>query len=191
MRRRITAAVLVVSSLIAGAGLAPPASAEEPATGTFTMTTAPGILPAWSSADITIVAIYPGSVTTSRFTTDATITLPVVARAQSANATAGGFRITNTVTGASVRCLVPVIDTKALVIDCLTSMGFNTALYTIESIQTRQSFASSTNRTTLWQGMELRLTRAGAQILNRELETTVFSTSVRVADGNLTVTRER
>lgn len=164
---------------------------EEPATGGFSMTTAPGILPAWSSAGITIAGIAPASVTTTRFSTDATVTLPVVARAQSANATAGGFRIVNNETGASVRCLIPTIDTKALVVDCLTTSGYNTALFSIENIARRQSFASSTNKTTIFQGMDLKLTTAGALALNRELGTTVFTTSVRVATGDLTVTRAR
>ena len=179
-------------ALLTPLAFASPAQAfEEPATGDFSMTTAPGILPAWSSAGITIAGITPASVTTTRFSTDATLTLPVVARAQSANATAGGFRITNNETGASVRCLIPTVDTKALVVDCLTTSGYNTALFSIENIATRQSFASSTNRTTIFQGMDLKLTSAGALALNRELGTTVFTTSVRVATGDLTVTRAR
>ena len=179
-------------ALLVPAALASPAQAfEEPASGNFAMTTAPGVLPAWTSSGITIAGITPGSVTTTRFSTNATITLPVVARALSANATAGGFRILNTQTGASVRCLIPTIDTKARVVDCLTASGYNSALFSIESIDTRQTFTSSTNRTTIYQGMDIKLTSAGALALNRELDTTVFTTSVRVATGELTVTRER
>ena len=191
MRCRVTAALLLACLATGALAPAPVAVAEEPASGTFTMTTAPGIMPAWTSAGISMSGIYPGSVTTSRFANDATITLPVVARAKTANATAGGFRITNTDTGTSVRCLIPVIDTKALVIDCLTNDGFNIALFSIEEIQTRQSFTTPTTRTTLWRGMDLRLTTAGAQTLNRALETNVFSTSVRTAEGNLSVARDR
>ena len=188
MRRWLALLIALLTPL----ALAAPSQAfEEPATGDFSMTTAPGILPAWSSAGITIAGIAPASVTTTRFATDATVTLPVVARAQSANATAGGFRITNIETGASVRCQIPTIDTKALVVDCLTTSGYNTALFSIENIATRQAFASSTNRTTIFQGMDLKLTSAGALALNRELGTTVFTTSVRVATGDLTVTRAR
>ena len=188
MRRLIAlvAAVAVVT------WSAPAAHAfEEPATGTFSMTTAPGILPAWTSSDITIAGITPGSVTTSRFATDATIELPVVARAQTANATAGGFRIVNTKTGASVRCLVPVIDTKARVIDCLTTTGYNSALFSIDTIATRERVTTSSTRTLAYQGMDIRLTAAGALTLNKELSSTVFTTSVRVGEGQLTVTRLR
>lgn len=188
MRRAIALAAVLAAAL----GAAPAAQAfEEPVTGTFTMTTAPGILPAWTSADITIAGIAPGSVTTSRFATDATVELPVVARAQTANATAGGFRIANTKTGQSVRCLVPVIDTKARVIDCLTSSGYNTALFTIEKIETRERAQTSTTRTLDYQGMDIRLTAAGALALNKELSSTVFTTSVRVGEGQLTVTQQR
>ena len=188
MRRLIT----LITAATALAATVPAAHAfEEPVTGTFTMTTAPGILPAWTSADITIAGITPGSVTTSRFATDAIIELPVVARAQTANATAGGFRISNTKTGASVRCLVPVIDTKARVIDCLTSAGYNSALFSIDSIASRESVTSPTSRTMGYQGLEIRLTPTGALTLNKELSSTVFSTSVRVGDGRLTVTRTR
>ena len=188
MRRLIALAAIATSLAVA----APAAHAfEEPVTGTFTMTTAPGILPAWSSADITIAGITPGSVTTSRFATDATIELPVVARAQTANATAGGFRIANTKTGESVRCLVPVIDTKARVIDCLTSTGYNSALFSIDSIGSRESVTGPTSRTMGYQGLVIRLTPTGALTLNKELSSTVFSTSVRVGDGRLTVTRTR
>ena len=187
--RRMAAVLAVVFAVV---GAAPAAQAfEEPATGTFTMTTAPGILPAWTSADITIVGIAPGTVTTSRFATDATIELPVVARAQTANATAGGFRLVNTKTGASVRCVVPVIDTKARVIDCLTASGYNSALFSIEKIASRESLSTPTTRTIGFQGLEVRLTAAGALTLNRELSSTVFTTSVRVGDGRLTVTRLR
>ena len=188
MRRMLIALV----TLLASAGVTSNAQAvEEPAQGTFTMTTAPGILPAWTSNEITIVGIAPGTVTTSRFSTDATIQLPVIARSLSANATAGGFRIVNTETNASVRCLIPSVDTKALVVDCLTSAGYNSALFSIEKIGTRQSFVSSTTRTTIFQDMDLYLTTAGAQILKSELKSSVFSTSVRVATGNLMVSRER
>jgi len=165
--------------------------ANEVASGQFTMTTARGVLPTWTSAGITIIGIAPATVTTSRFSTDATVELPVVARSRSASATAGGFRIVNTKTNDSVRCLIPTVDTKALVVDCLTSAGYNTALFTIEEIATKQSFTSSTTRTTIYQGMDMRLTTAGAQLLTRELGANVFSTSVQVADGALTLTRAR
>ena len=184
--RRLLVAVVAIALTLTGSATA--AAFEQRALGAFEMTTAPGVLPAWSSAGIAINGISPGNVTTSQFASDATITLPVVARAQTANATAGGFRISNTTTGASVRCSIPVVDTRARVIDCLTSAGYNTALFTIESIAERQTVTTSTTRTTTHQGMEIRLSPAGALTLNRELSTTVFTTSVRVGEGSLRVT---
>jgi len=185
-----------LASVIAGctclAAVAAPAVAkEQPASGTVTITTGPGVLPAWTSADITIVGISPGSVTTSRFSTSATITLPVVAKAGTANATAGGFRILNTRNGTSFSCRIPTVDTRARVVDCLTDSGFNTALLSITQIGNRQRFDSSTTATTVFQDMEMRLTASGANVLNARLDTSVFSTSVRTTTGDLIVTRER
>jgi len=186
MRRQL--AVLLTPFLLVLTST-PSTAVTTPADGEFEMTTAPGILPTWTSADIAIVGITPGTVTTSRFANDATVSLPVIARAQTANATAGGFRITNTETGGSVRCLIPTVDTRARVIDCLTGAGYNSALFTIEDIDSRERFTGVDTRTTIYSGMEIRLTRAGAQTLNKELSTTVFSTSVRVATGELSVSR--
>ena len=189
--RRWTATVATLA--LAAFALVTPAAANafvEPATGTFEMTTAPGILPTWTSTDISLVALAPGMVTTSRFANDATVTLPVVARAQTANATAGGFRLINTETGDSVRCVIPVVDTRARVIDCVTSAGYNSALFTIEDIDDRERFTVDNSRTTIFTGMDIRLTRIGALTLNRDLSTTVFSTSVQIATGQLSVTRE-
>lgn len=189
MRRMVigVAAVIGLATLVPSS-----ANAQEiPASGTAILTTAPGVLPAWTSAGITIVGINPGSVTTSRFSTSATINLPVVAKASTANATAGGFRISNTSTGKSFRCLVPTIDTRARVVDCLTDMGYNTALFTIDSIGNRQRFDSRSTSTTVFQEMDLRLTANAANLLNTQLSTTVFTTSVRSATGELIVSSER
>jgi len=155
------------------------------------MTTAPGILPTWASADISVLGVAPGTVTTSRFSSEATITLPVVVKNGTANATAGGFRIINTQTGASVGCFIPTIDTRARVVDCLTSAGYNSAIFTIDDIETRQKFVTSASRTTMFEGMKIRLTAGGATLLNRELDANSFSTSVTVATGNLIVRRSR
>lgn len=189
MRRMTIAlvAALATTALASGAANAQ----ETPASGTAILTTAPGVLPAWTSAGITIVGINPGSVTTSRFSTSATINLPVVAKASTANATAGGFRISNTSTGKSFRCLVPTIDTRARVVDCLTDMGYNTALFTIDTIGNRQRFNSRSTATTVFQDMDLRLTANAANLLNTQLNTTVFTTSVRGATGELIVSRDR
>ena len=169
-----------------------PASAEEvPAGGSFTFTTGPGILPAWDSAGISIVGVSPGSVITNTSANTARVILPLVAKAGTANAAAGGFRFLNTETGDSFRCSNPTIDTRARVIDCLTSASYNTAIFTIEAIDDRQKFATEVSRTTIFEGMDIRLTASGASTLNRELDATVFSTSVKVADGDLIVRRAR
>ena len=185
----------VASMSVAIAALVPaacPAGADTvPAMGSFTMTTAPGILPAWSASNITIIGVAPASVTTSRFSSDATITMPLVAKNGTANASAGGFRVTNTESGDSFRCLIPVVDTRARVIDCLTDAGYNLTVFSIEEIDDRQTLTTSSTRTTIFEGMEIRLTASGASMLNRELDTTVFSTSVAVADGTLLVRRAR
>jgi hypothetical protein len=185
--------IFAVATCLAAAALAtaPVKASDTPATGTFTMTTAPGILPAWNAADVTIVGIAPGTVTTGRFGNDATVTLPVVARNGTATATAGGFRIVNTDSGASVRCIIPAIDTRARVIDCLTTAGYNAALFAIEDIEGRQNFTTPSRRSTLVQGMEIRLTPSGVATLNRALGVRAFSTSVRFADGNLFASQAR
>lgn len=189
MRQTTIALAIVLFAVSLGPRVAH--AQETPASGTAILTTAPGVLPAWTSAGITVAGINPGSVTTSRFSTSATINLPVVARASTANATAGGFRITNTSTGKSFRCLVPTIDTRARVLDCLTDMGYNTALFSIDSIGNRERLDSESTSTTVFQDLDLRLTANAANLLNAQLSTTVFTTSVRTATGELLVIRDR
>lgn len=165
-----------------------PATTE--ATGIFTMTTGPGIQPAWDSAGITLTAISPGSTSASTSSATTKITLPVVAKTSTANATAGGFRLTNTKTKESVRCSLPTVDTRARVIDCITDAGYNSTLFTIDSIQTREFFGNGTFRTSIFTGMVIKITSPEfAKILNEALSTTVFSSSVTMAIGDLTVTR--
>ena len=190
MRRFLTAAAIGLTAL---ALTTVPATAQTiPATGTFEMTTAPGILPAWSRADITIIGINPGAVITSSQDTQARIDLPVVNKTGTANATAGGFRIVNTDTGASIRCFVPTIDTRARLIDCQTASGYNLAMFTITKIEERAKVNSDSTLTTIFQGMEIRLLNASmADRLNRDLDTSVFSEAVVVANGSLVVTRAR
>lgn len=165
-----------------------PATTE--ATGIFTMTTGPGIQPAWDSAGIALTAISPGSTSASTSSATTKITLPVVAKTSTANATAGGFRLTNTKTKESVRCSLPTVDTRARVIDCITDAGYNSTLFTIDSIQTREFFGNGTFRTSIFTGMVIKITSPEfAKILNEALSTTVFSSSVTMAIGDLTVTR--
>lgn len=185
----MTAALVVTTALLATASL--PAHAETlPATGTFQMTTSPGILPTWTRAGIAIIGITPGSVITSSANSNARIDLPVVNKTGTANAAAGGFRIVNTRTGDEVRCFVPTIDTRARLIDCQIASGENLAIFAIVSIQERSKASNESSRTTIFQDMDIRLADADvADRLNAELDTTVFSASVQVGEGYLIVTR--
>ena len=188
-------ATLTTTALVALAALltVTPAQADTlPATGTFQMTTAPGILPTWSRADIALIGTAPGSVITSAFDTRARIDLPIVAKTGTANATAGGFRIVNTETGDSIRCFVPTIDTRARLIDCQTASGYNLTIFEIVAIDERTKINTSTTRTTIFQGMDIRLLNSAmADRLNRELDTSVFSDSVQIAEATLIVSRDR
>ena len=194
-RRRFNAFSALAAALITAAALltASPASAnEQPATGTFTWTTAPGILPAWDSAGISLVGVSPGSVITNTLTNTARVNLPVIAKSSTANATAGGFRFVNIETGDQVRCSVPTIDTRARVVDCVLPSGYNAALFEITEIDSRTKLATDTTRTTIFQDMQLRIiNREMANRLNDDLDTTVFSSSVVIGNGSLVVTRER
>ena len=160
------------------------------ATGVFTFTTASGVLPAWDSAGITLTPVSPATSSTSLLAATTKISLPVVAKTGTANATAGGFRLTNTKTKESVRCFLPTIDTRARVIDCILDAGYNAALFTINGIEGREFFGNSSYRTSVFTGMSISITSPQfAEILNDALSTTVFSASVTVANADLTVTR--
>lgn len=160
------------------------------ATGAFAMTTAPGILPALTSAGITLEAISPGTRTTSVTTATTRISLPVVAKTGTANATAGGFKFTNTKTRESISCLIPTIDTRARVIDCKLNTGFNDTLFLIDTIDSREFLDNGSIRTGVFTGMTIKVkSTMSAQTLNDTLDTTVFSSSVTFANANLTVTR--
>ena len=192
----LTSALLAVTTTLAAAvsiTLAVPAQAiEKPATGSFTFTTGPGVLAAWESAGISLVGVSPGSVLTNATTRKARVSLPVVAKSGTANATAGGFRFVNTATGASVRCSVPTVDTRARVVDCVLPTGYNAALFEISAIENRNRVDTINNRTTIFQGMQLRIiNREMANRMNDELSTSVFSASVVVGNGSLLVSRSR
>ena len=163
-----------------------------PATGTFAFTTANGILPTLSYANLVLTGIDPGRAVTATFNTSVTVTLPIVAKTGTANAAGGGFRITNTRTGASVRCSSPTVDTAARVVDCVLPDGSNARLFAISSIDEVRLVNGSTTRTTSFDGMALRVNgTAMADYLNKELSTNVFSASVTFANGSLDVTRAR
>jgi hypothetical protein len=203
MRRRAIAAAcsVLLGAGLAGLGLAPAAPATAvtsplwetvPASGTFAFSTANGILPTWGAEDIVLVGISPGSVVTTSTNTTARVSLPIVAKTGSANAAAGGFRLTNTVTGQSVRCSTPTIDTRARVVDCVLADGTNARLLSIDSIRSRSRVSDSSTISTIYRGIDLRINgQAVADDLNKALGTTAFSPYVSVGIGDLVVTRAR
>jgi len=201
MRKIFTAALVTgLVSLVSLALGAPAANATDSrtvdprtieATGTFTFTTSPGILPTWASAGIVLVGISPGSVMTASASLNARITLPVVAKTGTANAVAGGFRLLNSQTGQTVRCQVPTIDTRARLIDCVLTDGTVSTLFVITEIADRFKVADRESITTFFRGIDLSLVdSASAASLNTALGTNVFSASVSVARGALEVSRE-
>jgi len=192
-RTRITAVLAAALLPLTVALTAPAAHADEiPANGNFTFTTGPGILPAWDSAGVSLVGVSPGSVITNRITNTARVNLPVISKSGTANATAGGFRFVNTESGESFRCSVPVVDTRARVIDCVLPSGYNAAVFEISSIDERTKVNTAITKTTIFQGMELRIiNREMANRLNDELDTSVFSASVVLGSGSLIVSRAR
>jgi len=182
----------VAAALLALIPAVPASAGEVPAEGSFTFTTGPGILPAWDSAGISIVGVSPGSVITNTSTKTARVILPLVAKAGTANAAAGGFRFLNTETGDSFRCSNPTIDTRARVIDCVLPSGYNSTVFAITDIEGRAKANTDTTKTTIFQGMRIQIiNREMANRLNDELDTNVFSTSVILADASLIVTRDR
>jgi len=196
MRRsssRVFALLTGIALSLAALVSAPAASADEvPADGTFSFTTGPGILPAWDSAGISLVGVSPGSVITNTGTNIARVTLPLVAKSGTANAAAGGFRFINNETGEGFRCSNPTIDTRARVIDCVLPSGYNAAVFEISDIAERTKVNTDVTKTTIFQGMQLRIiNREIAKRLNDELDTSVFSSSVVLGDGSLIVTRDR
>jgi hypothetical protein len=191
MRRRVIALTCIVGLALAAAA---PAQATEtlPASGTFSFSTANGILPTWSAEDIVLVGVSPASVVTTSTGTTARVSLPIVAKTGTANAAAGGFRLSNVVTGESVRCSNPVIDTRARLVDCVLADGTNAKLFTITSIRSRSRITGSSTVTTIFRGVTMRLNgQAMADMLNEELSTYAFSPSVTIGTGDLIVTRDR
>jgi hypothetical protein len=191
MRRRALAfACCAVLALLSAA----PAAALEtlPASGTFSFSTANGILPTWSAESIILIGVSPGSVVTTATNTTARVSLPIIAKTGTANAAAGGFRLTNTETGDSVRCSNPTIDTRARVVDCVLADGSNATLFAISSIRSRSRIFGSSTVTTIFRGVQLRINgQDTADMLNEALVTTAFSPYVIVGNGDLIVTRDR
>ena len=191
MRRPLVALACALGLALTAAG---PAQAAETvqASGSFRFSTGNGILPTWSTEDIVLIGVSPGSVVTTATGTTARVSLPIVAKTGTANAAAGGFRISNTTTGASVRCSTPTIDTRARVVDCVLNDGTNADLLVITDITSRSRVSGSSTVTTIFRGVELRINgQAMADMLNKELDTYAFSPSVTIGTGDLVVTRDR
>ena len=173
-----------------------PASAFEPGTqpadGTFVFKTGNGILPTWNSESLRLTGVSPGSAITNSTATSATVTLPIVAKKGSANFAAGGFRITNTETGAFVNCATPAIDTRARVIDCVLRGGTNLPLFAFESIEGRSFGLIGDTVSADYTGMVIKVAgQRAADFLNKELGTNAFSPYVTVATADLSVTYPR
>jgi hypothetical protein len=191
MRRRVIAAACALGLALVAAA---PAQALEtlPASGTFSFSTANGILPTWSAEDIVLIGVSPGSVVTTSTGTTARVSLPIVAKTGTANAAAGGFRLSNTITGESVRCSNPTIDTRARLVDCVLADGTNASVFTITAISSRSRVAGSSTTTTIFRGVRLRINGQDmADMLNEALDTYSFSPYVTIGTGDLIVTRDR
>lgn len=188
---RFTVAVLATAALVLSAS---PAQATQTvkASGTFSFTTANGILPTWTADGIVLIGVSPGSVVTSASNLTARVSMPIVAKTGTANAAAGGFRINNVSTGDSVRCSSPTIDTRALVVDCVMADGTNLAMLAITSIGSRARVTGSSTVTSVYRKVTLKLNgQRVADQLNKALATTTFSPYVTVGIGDLIVTVDR
>lgn len=199
MRVRATAIVVSVAAF-ATAMLAPAAVARAPrepkqtvpASGSFSFSTANGILPTWSSEDIAIIGVSPGSVTTASSNLTARVVVPIIAKTGSANAAGGGFRLNDTATGASVRCSNPTIDTRARVIDCVLPTLRNAALFDIRSIESRSRVVGESTITWIYRGVVIGINGDEmADLLNEALSSSAFSPYVTVGRGDLVVTVDR
>lgn len=192
MLRRLLTLACALGLIAAAAPAAHALPDTEPVNGTFSFSTANGILPTWEAEDIVLVGSAPASVTTTSTGTRARVRMPLVARTGTAYAAAGGFRLTNTETGDSVRCASPTIDTRARVVDCVMADGTNAKIFTITKIRSRSRFTGSSTITTIYRGMELKIDGQDmADLLNDSLDTYSFSPYVRVGMGDLIITEDR
>jgi len=193
LRRCIIAAasVLTLSALAPAAHALPPGETI-PIIGTFSFTTANGVVPTWTAEDIVLVGVSPGAVGTTASGITARVTLPLVAKTGTAYAAAGGFRLLNTDTGVSVRCSTPTIDTAARLVDCVLPGGDQEALLLIDKIGGRSRLWGAATVTSVFQGLELRLNgQEAADLLNETLDVNVFSPSIRIGTGDLIAARPR
>lgn len=197
MRRSLTLlAGLTITALATGLLAAPahalPPGETVPITGTFSFTTANGVVPTWEAEDIALIGVMPGSVVTTAAGITARVSLPLVAKTGTAYAAAGGFRLLNRETGVSVRCSTPTIDTAARLVDCVLPDGSQEALLLISEIDSRGRVWGSTTVTSIFRGVELRINgQEAADLLNEQLDVNTFSPSIVIGTGDLIAARTR
>lgn len=197
MRRSLTVlAGLTITALASGLLAAParalPPGETVPITGTFSFTTANGVVPTWESEDIALIGVMPASVVTTAAGITARVSLPLVAKTGTAYAAAGGFRLLNRDTGVSVRCSTPTIDTAARLVDCVLPDGSQEALLLISAIDSRGRVWGSTTVTSIFRGVEVRINgQKAADLLNEQLDVNTFSPSIVIGTGDLIAARPR
>ena len=197
MRRSLTVlAGLTITALASGLLAAParalPPGETVPITGTFSFTTANGVVPTWESEDIALIGVMPASVVTTAAGITARVSLPLVAKTGTAYAAAGGFRLLNRDTGVSVRCSTPTIDTAARLVDCVLPDGSQEALLLISDIDSRSRVWGSTTVTSIFRGVEVRINgQKAADLLNKQLDVNTFSPSIVIGTGDLIAARPR
>jgi len=192
--RRALIATAAAAVAVAGASTAQavPPGETVPITGTFSFTTANGVVPTWSADDLVLVGVSPGSVVTTATGITARVSLPLVAKTGTAYAAAGGFRLLNTDTGATVRCSTPTIDTAARLVDCVLPGGKQEALMLISDIDSRSRVWGTTTITTIFRGVEVRINgQDAADLLNDALGVKTFSPSITIGTGDLIAARPR
>lgn len=197
MRRSLTTLVgLTIAALAVGLLAAParalPPGETVPITGTFSFTTANGVVPTWESEDIALIGVMPASVVTTAAGITARVSLPLVAKTGTAYAAAGGFRLLNRDTGVSVRCSTPTIDTAARLVDCVLPDGSQEPLLLISAIDSRSRVWGSTTVTSIFRGVEVRINgQKAADLLNKQLSVNTFSPSIVIGTGDLIAARPR
>jgi len=188
----LVGAALTGSVLLAPAAQALPPGETIPITGTFSFTTANGVVPTWEADDIALIGVMPGSVVTTASGITARLSLPLVAKTGTAYAAAGGFRLLNRDTGVSVRCSTPTIDTAARLVDCVLPDGSQEALLLISDIDSRSRVWGTTTVTSIFRGVEVRINgQDAADLLNDALDVNTFSPSITIGTGDLIAARPR
>ena len=200
LHRAVIAAIAVIAAVAAGSAVAllsSPAHALPPGetipiTGTFSFTTANGVVPTWEADDIALIGVMPGSVVTTASGITARLSLPLVAKTGTAYAAAGGFRLLNRDTGVSVRCSTPTIDTAARLVDCVLPDGSQEALLLISDIDSRSRVWGAATVTSIFRGVEVRINgQDAADLLNEALKVNTFSPSITIGTGDLIAARPR